>query len=146
MAEKFLKRQISFAKSITGNVCPKLLWFFLWNIYEVLKILEKSLGELNYLLTDSFHSSAHGKPHHGMGILQSPKKVLRTALQVPGNWASSGHRDVIHHLTRDTCYLAFFASRLWRAWVCMLSFFGGYPSERVSWRRYRADKYWKPRH
>ena len=40
----------------------------------MLKILEKKLGELNYLLTDSFYSSACGMPHNRVGIFQSTKK------------------------------------------------------------------------
>ena len=42
----------------------------------MLKIWEKSTDELNYLLTDSFHSSAHEMPHNTVGISQSPKKFF----------------------------------------------------------------------
>lgn len=96
------------------------------------------------LLTDSFHSSAPEMPHRGVGIFQSPK-FFRWPCQLLVTGLHPAVAVSFTTFTRGTCSRAVFTSRLWGAWGCTYAC-GGYPLERGSWRRYTADKSWRPWH
>lgn len=81
--EKLLRKAIfSYKILIIWSFCPKYYAYFYWPFTRCLKSGRRA--QMNYLLTDSYHSSGCKDPHNEVDVFQS--SPLQTSLASPAGF------------------------------------------------------------